>query len=144
MNESRIRTPSDQQWRIAKVADPSLARRCIGRLESGGFEYQVVADNSGKSRILVRRNQLGEIAELLDDLDQSPEQWARNSGSPADYRQQVRLLLAIPLGGGIGLALSALIGIPASFGTVLPALCAGLFAFLAALSGHPKFEPKGF
>ncbi len=123
----------DRQWRTAIVADSSKARCSIGRLEAFGIEYHVIADEPRKSRILVPRNRLEEVVELLDGLDLATFGQSRKTGRPQNIRRPLRLLMAIPLGGGIGLGFSAMLGNQASFGTVLPAICAGLACILVAV-----------
>lgn len=118
----------DREWLTAKVADPRLVRRCLGRLDANGYEYRVVFDDR-QLRILVRRVDLDEVLQLLADLSsgsfhvRGSRQW--NQG------RHLRLLVAIPLGAAIGSILSALVGVPVQNGTTISAICACLAAFIA-------------
>ena len=118
----------DREWLTAKVADPSLVRRCLGRLDANGYEYRVDFD-ARQLRILVRRGDLGNVLELLADLSSGTLQG--HGARKTNHGQQLRLLVAIPLGAISGSALSALLDVSVQYGTTISAICACLAAFIA-------------
>jgi hypothetical protein len=128
MNSQLTHITLGREWLTAKIADPCLVRRCLGRLDAKGFEYLVVCEDR-QLRVLVRRARLDDAIELLADLSYGAYHGhcARQSG------QYVRLLAAIPIGAAIGSALSAVFDVPVQNGTTISATCACLAAFTAAL-----------
>jgi hypothetical protein len=119
----------DREWLTAKVADPHVVRRCLGRLDVNGYEYRVVFDDR-QLRILVRRIVLDEVLQLLADL--SSGSFHVRGSRRCNQGRHLRLLAAIPLGAAIGSTLSALLGVPVENGTTISAICACLAAFIAA------------
>ncbi len=128
MNSQLTNVTLDREWLTAKIADPCLVRRCLGRLDVKGFEYRVVCDDR-QLRVLVRRASLYEAIELLADLSNG----ANHVFGGRQSSQYVRLLAAIPIGAVIGSALSASLEVPVQNGTTISAICACLAAFTAAL-----------
>ena len=122
--------PIDHEWLTAKVAEPSLVRRCLGRLDAKGYEYRVDID-ARQLRILVRRGDLGNVLELLADLSSGTLQG--QCARKTNYSQQLRLLMAIPFGAISGSALSALFDLSVQNGTTISAIGACLAALIA---GH--------
>jgi len=57
-----------REWLTATIADRHPARRCVGRLSSGGFEYRVELDGQ-QLRVLVPSLQIGEVLDLLSTLE---------------------------------------------------------------------------
>ncbi len=129
MTSISITPKINRDWLTAKVGNPWLVRRCIGRLERIGYEYRVV----------VRRVDLDAILKLLADL--SPNSPRRRSADSSQYRQSVRLRAAIPLGAALGSILSVPFGITVQNAvqnaTIISALCACLVAFIAAFCRVP-------
>ncbi len=140
MRNSRLTSVSiNHDWQTARVADPGLVRRCLGRLDADGFEYQVVLDNR-QLRILVRQPDLEEVLDLLSDL--STESYRPPVADKIDSNQSVRLLFAIPLGAAIGSISSALLGSSVHNGVTVSAICAGVAALLAVLSSNLSDKPS--
>ncbi len=142
MRNSRLTSVTiDHDWLTAKVGDPGLVRRCLGRLDADGFEYQVVLDNR-QLRILVRRTDLEAVLDLLSDL--STESYRPPVANKSDSSQSVRLLFAIPLGAAMGSTSSALLGNSVYNGVTVSAICAGVAAIVVVLSPKLPSKPSQF
>ena len=124
----------DREWLTAKIANPWTVKRCLGRLDSHGFEYRVVVDER-QLRIIVRRFDLEEVLELLADL--SPNAAKVGNARSSSYRQSVRMLAAIPLGAVLGSILGVPLGMPVENATIISALGACLAAFIATFCRLP-------
>jgi hypothetical protein len=116
-----------RNWVTAKVIDSHRARRFINRLDSLGYEYQVVLENR-HLRILVREQSLDEVLGWFGDLSQPKNFRARQSD--LNSRAAVSLLIAIPAGMLVGSVFSKLVGIPGPFSHTISGYCGFAAAIL--------------
>jgi hypothetical protein len=118
----------DCNWLTAKVADPIMVRRCIGRLDLQGYEYRVVPDDR-QLRILVRREQLDRVLELLGDS--TVGMGGVRQIQDFNNHLPVRLLVSIPIGAAFGSIVAAQFETPPTFISFASAICACIAAWLS-------------
>ena len=110
---------------------PASCSAYVCRLNALGYDYRAVLDER-HIRVLVRRREIDEILEWFADLELNAKSRSRPSAFPR--RRQLRLLVAIPLGGGLGSLVANLLGHADPTFAALSAICASVLALLLPAS----------